>query len=135
MSVQYVQTTNRSTVEYIVIHESEDDRYSNYAMVNTIIHYVLFSLTPFIIYLTYVYVHPKVSSHLKQQYLQVTDNSLLDVNHDTGEQETNLKLAKNWNIFCLRCLFAANSLMMACMLAYFSTMIPPDPPSATDALL
>ena len=54
---------------------------------------------------------------------------------DTGEQETNLKFAKNWNIFCLKCLFAANFLTVACMLAYFiSTMIPPDSPSATEAL-
>ena len=143
-SVEYIQTINRSTVgpirntvEHIVIHddddESEDDGFNNYTMANTIIHYVLFSLTPFIVYLTYAYIHPKVSSHLKRQYLQVTDNSLMYINHDHGEQETNLKFAKNWNIFCLRCLFAANVFMLSYMMIYFYITLPPDSPSATEA--
>ena len=126
LSVQYVQATNESFVEYI--HgESEDDKYNNYVIAKIIVHYIVFSMTPFIIYLTIVYIHPKVSSHLKRQYLQKTDN----VNHDTGEQEAaKLKFVKNWKIFCLRCLCSANLLMISCMLLHLTVML--DFPAASD---
>ena len=115
--VVHFEVTDEST-EYVITHdgESEDYTYAHYVMILMITQYIIFSITPFIIYPTIACIYPRVSSHLRQ-YFQKMDNTIMqDVNHYCNEEETKVKFVKHWKMGYLSCLFGANHITMACLI-------------------
>ena len=89
------------------------DNSDNHVMPAIILtQYVIFSITPFIIYPIIACIYPRVSSYLKQ-YLQKMGKQ--DVNHDHDQQEAKLKIVEHWKSLYLRCLLGANLIMMSCL--------------------
>ena len=115
--VVHFEVTNEST-EYVITHdgESEDYAYAHYVMILMITQYIIFSITPFIIYPTIACIYPRVSSHLRQYFQEIDNTIMQDVNHYCNEEETKVKFVKHWKMSYLLCLFGANLITMACLI-------------------